>query len=312
MKTWIALRSKASEAGADPDPPTRGSILLPVIVVLLLLASAATAMTMQTKVSLREAATRRDRLVLGLLADAAVRAASLALAQAATSQASAPFAIDGTPQSCTLAGGRRLVLEIQDEGGLVDLNKGSPDLLARIFKSAGVSGWDATAMVAAIEARRQPDNRPMDKPGAVTRRVPAMVTRQDFESADEIDTLPGMTPALFDRLRPMFSVATGAAGVDPVVAGQAIRAIIPAKEMTAPNFESMTTQSSHVAFTITATVAARSGMRFRRRAALRLDPSAGPVGRVTAWDELPALGDLEGGASGSFCSRVAAALGAAG
>ncbi|MCW6509922.1 type II secretion system protein GspK [Lichenifustis flavocetrariae] len=304
------MRSECRDAGDDPDPRTRGSILLPVIVVLLLIASAATAMTMQTKVSLREAGTRRDRLVLGLLADAAARSAALALAQAAATQAAAPFAIDGTPQSCALADGRRLVIEIQDEGGLVDLNKGTPDLLARIFKSAGVSAWDANAMVAAIKARRQPEGGPVEKPGAVTRRAPPVASRQTqgFESADEIDALPGMTAALFDQLHPMFSVANGAAGLDPEVAGRAIRSIIPTKEMTAPDFESLKTPSSHTAFTITATVTSPLGMRFRRREALRLDPSAGPVGRVTAWDEVPALGDLDAGVSGAFCGRVAAAL----
>lgn len=297
---------------SDMEGRRQGSILLPVILLLMLIATAATAMTVRARTSLREAATRRDRLVLQGLADGAARAVAFAMAGAAGARAAPPFPIDGTAQACRLADGRRLVLSVQDDGGLIDLNKAEVTLVSTVLRRAGLSAPDARALTQAIAAHRADAPRvqssarkqPTDRSG-----VAAQPEARDFILADELGDLPGVDAARFAQLRPLFTTANHSAGVDPTVAGPALRALVPPRELASPAFESMTTPSNHTDFTITATVASRSGQRFARRAALRLDPEAGPLGRFAAWDAPPSFDPLPQADAGGYCQRVATLLG---
>lgn len=290
----------------------QGSILLPVILLLMLVATAATAMTVKARTSLREAATRRDRLVLQGLADGAARALAFVLAGAANAKAAPPFPLDGTPQACRLADGRRLVLSVQDEGGLVDLNKASLELVSTVLRRAGMSAPEAGALARAIAAHRADAPRAQMPTGKrPTGHGAADAPRsepRDFMLADEVGDLPGVDAALFARLRPLFTTANHSAGVDPIVAGPALRALVPPRELASPAFERMTTPSNHADFTITATVASPTGQRFARRAAFRLDPDAGPLGRFLAWDAPPTFDALPEASGTGMCRRVALLL----
>lgn len=297
-------------AGADQDEGQHGSILLPVIMLLLLLATAATAMTLQARTSLRDAATRRDRLALAAAADGAARATALALAAAAAAQAAPPFAVDGTPQTCRLDRGRRLWLAVQDEGGLVDLNKGSPDLVELILRRAGLSAPDAGSLAQGITAHRTDAAHPSvsRKPSSGRAGNGAPANAKDFVLADEIGDLSGVETRLFAVLRPLFTTSNRSAGLDPAVAAPAIRSMLPPKELAAPQFEAMTTPSSHSDFTITATVVTSTGQGFARRGLFRLDPDAGAAGRFTAWDALPTTQPSDEAIANPFCDKIAAVL----
>ncbi|MDX7952698.1 type II secretion system protein GspK [Lichenihabitans sp. Uapishka_5] len=289
----------------------RGSILLPVIVLLLLLATAATAMTIQARTSLREAATRRDRLVSAMTADAAVRATALAMATAASAQAAPPFGLDGRPQSCRLAGGRVLQITVQDQGGLVDLNKGSLDLLHLVLTRAGLGGGEATALLKLVEARRNseaPHLPPTVAPRTPQKAAAPPQVARDFVSVDELSDMPGLSLAGFERLRPLLTTANRSAGIDPQVAAPALRALIPPKELTSASFEAMSAPSRHSDFIITAVVASGSGQRFGRRASFRLDADAGPLGRFVAWDALAPVDLVTDESTSQFCDRVVEGL----
>ena len=297
----------------DTRESQRGSILLPVILLLLLIATAATAMTLKARTSLREGATRRDRLALSLVADGAVRATALVMASAAANRAAPPFGLDGTPQVCRLDQRRRLTLTVQDEGGLVDLNKGSSQLIEQVLRRSGLSAPEVGSLAKAITAHRadaprtqakpvlrQPNRRQVDAPFA---------DAQDFVLTDEIGDLPGVDTPMFTRLQPLFTTANRSAGVDPSVASPAIRALVPPKEFTSAPLDALTAPSNHSDFTITAQISTLSGPSFTRRALLRLDPDAGPNGRFTTWDAPPLGVSQINAAPSRFCQRLAAALG---
>lgn len=296
----------------DRQESQRGSILLPVILLLLLIATAATAMTLKARTSLREGATRRDRLVLAAAADGAVRATALVMASAAANRASPPFGLDGTPQGCRLDRRRWLTLTVQDEGGLVDLNKGSPQLIEQILRRAGLSAPEAGSLSKAIAAHRADAPQPRTKPssGQPNRRQidPPSADAQDFVLKDEIGDLPGMDAPLFARLQPLFTTANRSAGIDPIVASPAIRALVPPKELTAAPFDALTAPSNHSDFTITAQVSTVSGPSFTRRTLFRLDPASGSSGRFTSWDAPPIMASPVEAAPSSFCQKLAAAL----
>ena len=304
------MATEPAQSAPPWDEGRQGSILLPVILLLLLLATAATAMTLQARTSLRDAATRRDRLALAAVADGAVRATALALAAAAASQAAPPFALDGTPQMCRLDGRRRLVLAVQDEGGLVDLNKAGAELITLVLGRAGLSAPDAEGLAEAITAHRTDAPRPKlgkqpvrSRPGDV-----GAAEAKDFTLADEIGDLPGVDTRLFGTVRPLFTASNRSAGIDPAVAAPALRALIPPKELTSPKFEAMTTPSSHTDFTITADVTGATHQSFIRRGLFRMDPQAGATGRFTAWDALPMAPPWAEAGLTPFCEKLAAAL----
>ena len=270
-------------------------------------------MTLKARTSLREGATRRDRLALAAVADGAVRATALAMASAAANRASPPFGLDGTPQGCRLDRRRRLTLTVQDEGGLVDLNKGSQQLIEQVLRRAGLSAPEAGSLATAITAHRadaprprakassrQPNRRQIDTPSA---------DAQDFVLTDELGDLPGVDTPMFVRLQPLFTTANRSAGIDPAVASPAIRTLVPPKEFGAAPFDALTTPSNHSDFTITAQVSILSGPSFARRALFRLDPGAGPSGRFTSWDAPPLGAAPIEAAPSPFCQKLATALG---
>lgn len=295
--------------GWRPGRPERqeGTILLPVILLLLLLATASASMVLQARTSLREASTRRTRVSLALAADAAVRATALALSTASAARTAAPFPVDGSSQGCRWAGDRRLLLSVQDEGGRVDLNKGTDDLLKEVLTKAGLSAPDVNALTEAILARRGPGS----SGSRASRAQPAKgytASADGFALADALDGLPGLRPGDFERLRPLFTVANGSAGIDPTVAGPAIRAIIPVRDLASPSFEPMTTPSNHDNFTIRAVMGSASGLRFAREAVLHLDAQAGPLGRFTSWEAPISYDSWVAGPDDRFCRQLGAAL----
>ena len=196
---------------------------------------------------------------------------------------------------------------MQDEGGRIDLNKATTDLLSKILSQAGLSAPDVNALTGAIMARRGTGTGASGRPRAPsTKGYTAQAT--GFALADALDGLPGMQAGFFDRLRPLFTVANGSAGIDPVVAAPAIRAIIPSRELLSAAFEPMTTPSNHSDFTIDAAVATAAGLRYQREAVLHLDPQTGPLGRFTSWEAPVSYETQRSSGEGAFCSRVASAL----
>ena len=292
------------------EKPTSGSILLPVLIVLLLVASAATAMTLQMSTSLREKATRRDRLALTLMADALARSAGLALTQAATAKHAAPFPVDGTPVACLSRRGLRLLLSVQDQGGLIDLNKAPEALLPLVLGKTGLSGPSVNAITRAIVARRtgaEQRSRPQP-PGRRGSNVDAGSATTMFDSPDQLDVMPGVSTAVFERIRPLFTTQNGTAGFDPRVAAPALRRLIPPRELQSPTFEPYTNPSMAATFDVEAGVTRPTGLRVTRSTLFKLGLNTGDAGQHITWDAPVSIDEQPEAAPSSFCQTVLAAL----
>jgi general secretion pathway protein K len=145
----------------------------------------------------------------GSLDEAAINHAILALMDAR-----APPPVDNSPASFRFAGDTVRVW-IQDESGRINLNFASPEVLERLFANAGAPHDRATALAERIVARRTPT----DAQGA-----PKPILFHDVAELLQVD---GMTPALYARVAPAFTVYGRDGGINQDAASRQVLLALP-------------------------------------------------------------------------------------
>jgi len=123
-------------------------------------------------------------------------------------------------------------ISVLQENGKVNPNAASVELMAALLVSCGAEPAQAGSLAAAISDWRSPGEQP-GPGGAKLRQYRAAgmdhaPPNAPFESLDELQRVIGMTPELFQRLKPHLSLyQTGypdLASADPVVA-EAVRSL---------------------------------------------------------------------------------------
>jgi general secretion pathway protein K len=125
----------------------------------------------------------------------------------------------------------KVAVSVVSESGKVDLNAASPDVLANLFRNAGVDAPHASAIAQAIVDWR---SFPMT-PQQVTQRaaVYAAAGRDyaprsaPFASVEELQMVLGITPALYQVVAPYVTIWSGRASPDPSTAPLLALASIP-------------------------------------------------------------------------------------
>ena len=193
-----------------------------------------------------------------------------------------------------LAGGtRRLTLPNAtadltwtNEAGKVDLNNASQQIIAALIQTAGDSAEDAAALSDAILAWHTPVP-PDQKAQSIGPYRAAGLTYAPmgapFESVDELALVLGVTPALYERLRPHVTVFQGGDPVltlaDPFVR----RAATLAGEVETGAAQGDPGANDVVDLRATAHAA---GATFTRTAIIQLEPGEGGAAyRVLAWSQ---------------------------
>lgn len=120
-----------------------------------------------------------------------------------------------------------VTLAIQDEGGRVDLNAAGRDLIEAALRSAGAPG----SLAAAIVDWRDGDD--FVTPGGAedreyaARGYPYGARDTPFDTVDELRQVTGVTPQLFERIAPLFTVHSNRPGIDPAVAPREVLRAMP-------------------------------------------------------------------------------------
>ncbi len=209
---------------------------------------------------------------------------------------------DGTVYAWAF-GGAEVRIAVQDEGGKIDLNAGSDELLRGLFLSAewtdadgeavGLDDTEADALTDAVRDFADPDD---------LRRLNGAEDR-DYEDAglpwgpkdapvravEELQQVLGMTPLLYEQVAPALTVYTGSKGIDPKSAPREVLLALPgseaagvdahlaaraeAPEGAAPVFvgaEGFTARSRQRVYTVRAEAYLESGAVFVREAVVRL------------------------------------------
>jgi general secretion pathway protein K len=141
--------------------------------------------------------------------DAATIRAIVALDDA---RAGERWRIDSTPYRFTFDG-VEMTVSIQDEDGKFDLNESDDDTIEPLFESVGLDQKTATVLADRIVEWRTAANSDdthtlhggtdADYAGA---RLPWRPRHNDFQSVAEVQLVLGMTPELYDKVRPALTI----------------------------------------------------------------------------------------------------------
>lgn len=252
----------------------RGIALIAVLWVTLLLGLIAATFLRETRVEVNLARNALADARAEALADAGIHWAMLHLLTADEAAAIRP---DGRPYTFTLDGGAVRVT-VQDEGGKIDLNRVSEEVLRGLFVSAGTDDATATRLAAAVADFRDSDHEPRPD-GAedidyVRSGRPTDAKDSPLTAIDELQQIMGMTPDLYARVESLITVHSPRRDVDPMTAPAEVLRALP--YISEPQRQEILTArqagAQHVAVTVAAiTVAATTaeGDRFSRRAVVR-------------------------------------------
>ena len=118
-----------------------------------------------------------------------------------------------------------------DEGGKVDLNAASPEVLQGLFQAAGMKPNQAQALAGRVVDWRNPVGLEGE---AASQRAAYVADGRDygprngpFASIEELQMVLGMTPALYRQVAPVVTIWAGGASPDPNTAPPLALAAIP-------------------------------------------------------------------------------------
>lgn len=175
----------------------------------------------------------------GLLTTVQGRAQGMALADAAVHYAmlmqSLPdptkrWRSDGTPYQVQLPGGMVRV-RLLDEGGKIDINAAQETTLTALLTRLIGNPDGAAALANAILDWRDADDLTRTH-GAEAKEYEGEgkgygPTNRNFQALEELQMVRGVTPALYRRLEPLFTLYTGQDGINPAKASRDVLLALP-------------------------------------------------------------------------------------
>jgi len=129
-------------------------------------------------------------------------------------------AINGEAAVCRWSEEAKVSVAVQDQGGLVDLNTASPQLLSGLLTGIGVLQDQATSIFLALRDYRDPDSQRADggvEP-VIYDRKPFGPKNAPFAVIEELDQIPGLDDDPFHRLLGLVTVHSQQPGIDPATA----------------------------------------------------------------------------------------------
>jgi general secretion pathway protein K len=153
---------------------------------------------------------REDTVVLGAIADGAMNLTILAL----LGPSGAQWPVDGSPKVVPFAG-HDVQVGVHDEAGKIDLNMVGDAALRQVLTAVGLDAEAAQGLAENIAAWRARGRSDDDR---VARKIP-------FQSVEELQLVPGITPALYAKLVPLVTVYSQTPWIDPAFASPAVLAV---------------------------------------------------------------------------------------
>jgi len=193
----------------SPQRRQRGVAFVIVIWLMALLTILLGAFALMARVEGKQARHHYDAAVARHAAAAGINEAVYFLAQPDPTQKWIP---DGRAYQFDFED-MQIQVEITDESGLVDINAADIGFLTELFTSLGVEMNEAAALAAAIQDWRDADDL-LSPEGAELPEYEAAgldygPANAPFSLVSELLQVLGMTPALYERLRPLVTIYSG-------------------------------------------------------------------------------------------------------
>jgi general secretion pathway protein K len=209
---WCRTQNNAEAGHGEGAGGERGVALILVLWVLALLTVLMLGFTGTSHTELLLARNNYQSAQAAAVADAGVSLALVGILDTANGE---QWPADGRTRTLPF-GDATMDIQVQDEAGKVDLNNAPPDLMAGVFQSLGLG--DAGGIAAAIvdwRNRRQPAQQ--NATGAQASNDAAQEYGA-FLSVDELRLVPGVSRAIYDRVRPYVTVYAPIGRIDPLTA----------------------------------------------------------------------------------------------
>lgn len=195
-----------------------------------LLALIATSFSLAVRSQLRSTASLAASARAEAFADAGVMLALRELL-AAREDRTRPrrFPIDGRGIGCMLADTVALTVTVQDEAGRVDLNAADEAMLTALLRGVGLGADETVAITDRILDFRDRDSERRgagaERPEYAAAGLPGPKDAA-FDAVEELGQVLGLDAALASQIKPLVTVHSGLAGVDPKVASDALLAVL--------------------------------------------------------------------------------------
>ncbi|HEY3777217.1 MAG TPA: hypothetical protein VGL35_04095 [Rhizomicrobium sp.] len=202
---------RKADTGRQTEAPRRerGWALISVLWTTAMLGMMAAATQDLTVTSVRAERRALTRAHLDDDLDAATVRAILALDDA---RAGSRWRIDSVPYPFSFDG-INMIVSVQDEDGKFDLNNADDDTLSPLFESVGVDSRTATILADRIvewRTEKTSDDAHTLHGGTdadyAAAGLPWRPRHNDFQSVSELQLVLGMTPALYEKVRPALTV----------------------------------------------------------------------------------------------------------
>lgn len=221
--------TERDENSASPhDRQREGFALLLVIWILALLAVVAAGVAANSQSESQLAHNRLERVEARSIADAGV---ALAVAGLMVPDITQRWHADGGARTIPYGGGT-VTVTVQDEGGKIDLNQAPPELIGSLLDTLDPATKEIReALVNAIMQQRQTAAAATPNAGGVAlsfrRRQRVSLLNAAFADVSELKQMPGVTPAIYAMLLPLFTVYTGSPTINPLTAPRDVLIALP-------------------------------------------------------------------------------------
>ena len=204
----------------QPRSSEEGIALVAVLWVISILSLIATAILTSTSFSYRMSRNAWSHVEAQAAADAAISRGILGMLD---KRPDLRWRIDGTTYNFAF-GEWQARIRIEDEFGKIDINEADGALLKRLFVASDVPDEAASALANRIlDWRKQVSlQRPTATQTAPDAQRHYRLRNGPFQSLDEMKLVVGMTPGLFERLRPAITVYSGRPLIDTATASKTV------------------------------------------------------------------------------------------
>jgi general secretion pathway protein K len=250
-----------------------GFVLVSVLWIAGLLAAVASTFALAVRLHVMSEANLAGSMEAELAADGLVRLIAYRLAAEPFLETGGEMAVNGEPNLCRFDQDKHAVFTVQDQGGLVDLNRAPLNVLATLIEKASRQGSDPLTLAEALADFRDSD----DIRFGVTSGGPEEsliaggpgMKNAPFQSVDEIEEVIPAAMADLARLKPLLTVYSRQDGIDPDVAPKALTSLL-ALDRENDRAAVPLAPSRHTVFAIDAEMTGRDGSKFRRIAMMSI------------------------------------------
>ena len=257
--------------------PQRGFALIIVLWALVLLTLLATQLTSTGRAEARLAANLRGAAVAQAAADGCVyETVERILAQATPWPPGPEPLIERVP-------GARATVHLGSEDGRFDLNSTPTDVMAQLLRALGVGAGEAQQLALDIALWRFPSAQATERRRAyLAAGLGYAPPGASFQSVGELLLVLGMTPAIFDRLRPYVTVYHEG-DPDPRFADPVVRSVLRERGVLGETPAGAARPSGTAVIDVVAE--SDGGSRAARHAVVRIGSASDKGGyKILAWE----------------------------